>query len=77
MATVLDKMLGDRAQSEGAKRAHEKRKKEGDDAGKNIRDAKRLTTGILTANGIHSLGHPEFLGAFREKQALRKESRRR
>ena len=28
VATVLDKMLDDQAQSEGAKRAHEKRKKE-------------------------------------------------
>mmetsp|Transcript_19917 Transcript_19917/g.41719 ORF Transcript_19917/g.41719 Transcript_19917/m.41719 type:complete len:82 (+) Transcript_19917:549-794(+) len=56
-ATVLNKMLGDQVQSEGAKRAHEKRKKEGEDAEKNIRNAKRLRTGILTANGIHSLVH--------------------
>ena len=73
VATVLDKMLGDQSRPEGTKIAHEKRKKEGDDAGKNIRDAKRLTTGILTANGIHSLGDAEFLSAFRERQAVRKE----
>ena len=38
-----------------------------------MRDAKRLMTGILMANGIHSLGHPDFLGVFHERQALRKE----
>ena len=72
-ATVLDKMLGNQARSIGAKMAHEKRKKECVDAEKNISDAKRLTTGILTANSIHSLGHPDFLGVFHERQALRKE----
>ena len=73
VATVLDKMLGDRARSEGEKRSYEKKKREGDDVGKHIRDAKRLTMGVLAANGIHSLGNLEFLSSFHEREALRKE----
>mmetsp|Transcript_17475 Transcript_17475/g.28283 ORF Transcript_17475/g.28283 Transcript_17475/m.28283 type:complete len:110 (+) Transcript_17475:1336-1665(+) len=62
--TVLDRVLAERAQSDGAKRAHKKRKKEGHDIAANIRDAKQLTTGVLTANGIHSLHGPQFFKAF-------------
>ena len=63
-ATVLNCVLAERARSDGAKRAHEKRKKEGHDVASNIRDTKRLTTGVLTANGIHSLHDPQFLKSF-------------
>jgi len=69
-ATVLDRMLTERARSEGAKKAGEKRKQEGQDAAANIRDAKRLTTGVLTANGIHSLRDPEFLEPFRARECV-------
>ena len=59
-ATVLNNMLTERAKTDGAKKAAEKRKQEGHDAVANIRDAKHLTTGVLTANGIHSLSNPKF-----------------
>ena len=43
----------------------------------NLCDTKMLTTGILTANSIHSLGYLEFLGVFLEKQALGKETQKK
>ena len=64
-------MLTERARSEGAKKAAEKRKQEGQDVATNIRDAKRLTTGILTANGIHSLRDPRFLDSFRKRECAK------
>ena len=68
-ATVLDRMLTARARSDGAKKAAEKRKQEGEGAAANIKNAKRLTAGVLTANGVHSLDDPAFLNPFRERQA--------
>jgi len=68
-----NRVLAERARSNGAKRAHEKRKKEGRDIAANIRDAKQLTTGVLTANGIHSLHDPQFLKAFDARELARHE----
>ena len=76
-ATVLNKILRDQERSEGAKRAHKKRKKRGYAADETLYDTKILTMGILTANSLHSLGHPEFLGVFLEKQALPKETQKK
>ena len=76
-ASVLDKMLTERARLEGAKRAHEKRKKEGQDVSTNIREAKILTTGVLTANSSHSLDEPQFLCSFDNQESSRKENMRR
>ena len=70
-ASVLDRMLSERARYVGARRVYEKRKKEGYNAVQNIRDARRLTTGVLTANGIHSLQDPKFLCSYHERQKLR------
>ena len=71
-ASILDRMLTERARLEGAKRALEKRKKEGQDVSTNIREAKRLTTGVLTANGIHSLDDLQFLRSFKAQESLKK-----
>ena len=48
-------------------------KKEGRDIAENIRDAKRLTIDILTANGIHSLHDPQFLKAIDSRELARQE----
>ena len=76
-ASILDRILTERARLEGAKRALEKRKKEGQDVSTNIREANRLTTGVLTANGIHSLDDPQFLRSSKARESSKKEKRKK
>jgi len=63
-ATCLDALIRDRARSEGAKKATEKRKLESDSIVENIKKSARLTSGVLTQNGVHSLNDPRFLDPF-------------
>ena len=68
-AACLDSLLLDRARSEGAKKAVEKRKLDSDSIMESIKKSQRLTSGILTQNGVHSLNDPRFLDPFRQRQA--------
>jgi hypothetical protein len=34
----------------------------------NVREAKKLTSGVMASNGIHSLRDPRFLEAYNEKK---------
>ena len=52
-----------------SKEAAEKRKRDGINVSENIKKTKRLTAGVLAANGVHSLDHPDFLKPFWERQA--------
>ena len=72
-ASILDRMIHHRSRSEGARKAAEKRKRTHDSVMANIRDSRRLTAGILTSNGVHSLDDPDFLGPFRQRQKDRAE----
>ncbi len=74
-ATVLDRLISHRVRSDGTKKAAEKRKSEGEDVATNIKETKRLTAGVLTSNGIHSLDHPDFLNSFRERRKEQQEKR--
>jgi len=65
---VIDTLITHRMRSDGAKEAAEKRKRDGEDIAENIKVTKRLTAGVLVANGLHSLDHPDFLNPFRERQ---------
>ena len=41
---------------------------------KNIKDTKRLTAGVIVAQGVHSLNDPRFLVPFRARQVARREA---
>jgi hypothetical protein len=68
-AACLDSLLLDRARSEGAKKAVEKRKLDSDSIIESIKKSQRLTSGVLTQNDVHSLNDPRFLDPFRQCQA--------
>ena len=54
-ATVLDRMIAERARSSQAKKAADERKRKGDTILQNLKEAKKLTSGVMASNGIHSL----------------------
>jgi hypothetical protein len=60
--------MRDRARSDGARKASEKRKLESDSIEENIAKSQRLTSGVLTQNGVHSWNDPRFLDPFRQRQ---------
>ncbi len=60
-ATVLDRMIADRARSSQAKKAADERKRKGDVIMQNLKEAKKLTSGVMASNGIHSLRDPRFV----------------
>jgi hypothetical protein len=68
-SSCLDALMRDRARSDGARKAAEKRKLESDSIEENIAKSQRLT-GVLTQNGVHSLNDPSprFLDPFRQRQ---------
>ncbi len=67
-ATVLDRMIAAHARSSQAKTAADERKRKGDTILQNLKEAKRLTSGVMASNGIHSLRDPRFLEAYNEKR---------
>ncbi len=62
--SVLDKLLRERGESEGAKKAAEKRKLTSETIAENIFKSQRLTSGVMMQNAIHSLNDPRFLEPF-------------
>ena len=40
---------------------------------KNILNTRRLTAGVITGNGVHSLDNPRFLKPYRERARMKKE----
>ena len=67
-AVVLDRLLNARARTNGAKKAAAERKRKGDSVLKNIKEAKRMTSGVMASNGIFSLDDPNLVEVIREKQ---------
>jgi hypothetical protein len=65
---VLDKILRERSKSDGAKKAAEKRKLTSDLIAQNILKSQRLTSGVMTMNGIHGLSDPRFLELFCQRR---------
>ena len=62
--SVLDRLISARAKSAGGRKAADERKRKGDSVTKNLREAKRLSAGVVVSNGIHSLSDPRFLEAY-------------
>ena len=50
------------------KKAADERKRKGDAIMQNLKEAKKLTSGVMASNGIHSLRDPRFLEAYNEKR---------
>ena len=46
----------------------DERKRKGDLILQNLKEAKKLTSGVMASNGIHSLQDPRFLEAYNEKR---------
>ena len=67
-ATVLDRMIAERARSSQAKKAADERKRKGDTILQNLKEAKKLTSGVMASNGIHSLQDPRFLEAYNHRR---------
>ncbi len=67
-ANVLDRMIAERARSSQAKKAADERKRKGDTILQNLKEAKKLTSGVMASNGIHSLQDPRFLEAYNERR---------
>ena len=76
-AMLLDRIIGERVRSAAGKKAADTRKRHGDLISKNLQDAKRLSTGVMAADGIHSLNDPRFLQPLKKRaiQTKEKESR--
>jgi len=72
-AATLDRLIDHRNRSEGGRKAAEKRKATNEGISKNILDTKRLTAGVITGNGVHSLNDPRFLVPYKEREKMRKE----
>ena len=72
-ATVLDRMIAERARSSQAKRAADERKRKGDSILQNLKESKKLTSGVMASNGIHSLSDPRFLQAYHDRRSEARE----
>jgi hypothetical protein len=66
--TVLDKFMRERSKSDGAKKAAEKRKLTSNLIAQNILKSQRLTSGVMTMNGIHGLSDQRFLEPFCQRR---------
>ena len=75
----LDRMITERARSSGAKRTADKRKRKGETVVANLKETKRLSSGVLVSHGIHSLNDPHFLEVYnnRGKESLIRQSKQR
>ena len=72
-AATLDRLIDHRNRSEGGRKAAEKRKATNEGISKNILDTKRLTAGVITGNGVHSLNDPRCLVPYKENEMRKKE----
>ena len=67
-ATVLDRMIAEQARSSQAKKEADERKRKGQSILQNLKEAKKLTSGVMASNDIHSLHDPRFLEAYHDKR---------
>ena len=72
-ATVLDRMIAEQARSSQAKKAADERKRKGDSILQNLKESKKLTSGVMASNGIHSLSDPRFLQAYHDRRSEARE----
>ena len=71
--TCIDKIISHRMQNGGII-THQKRLEEGADNGKNLKEARKVTAGVLVSNGIHSLNDPALVAHIRNKKRVEGEA---
>ena len=54
------------------KKGRSETKRKGDTILQNLKEAKKLTAGVMASNGIHSLRDPRFLEAYNEKRRVKR-----
>ena len=68
MAAVLNRLIAKREKSAGGKKAADERKRKGDSFTQNLQEAKKLSSGVIVNNGIHSLNDKQFLEAYNQRR---------
>ena len=58
----------------GGIEARQKRLEEGADIGNNLKEARKVTAGVLVSNGIHSLNGPALVAHIRDKKRVEEEA---
>ncbi len=80
-ASVLDRIVRERVKNKSAKEAAEKRLADGNNIRKNIKDAKRVSAGVLAKNGVFALDSAEFIEGLKQRhdkeQALKTEKEKK
>ena len=66
--SVLDRIVRERVKNEAAKQAAERRLADGKNIQKNIKDAKRLSAGMLAKNGVFALDNADFIAGVKARQ---------
>ena len=65
---MLDQLIAKREKSTGGKKAADERKRKGDSFTQNLQEAKKLSSGVIVSNGIHSLNDKQFLKAYNQRR---------
>ena len=56
----------------GGIKDHQKRLEEGADIVKNLKEAKKVTAGVIVSNGMHFLNNPALVAHMRDKKRVEK-----
>ena len=65
-ASVLDRIMREQARNEGAKQVALKQQEEGYSTKQNIKESKKMSSGLLAKNGVFALDNPSFVQGFYE-----------
>ncbi len=65
-ASVIDRIVRERVKNKAAKIAAEKQLANGHNIRRNIKDAKRVSAGILAKNGVFALANAEFIAGMKD-----------
>ena len=65
--TCIDKIISHQMRNGGIE-ARQKRLEEGAYIGKNLKEARKVTAGVLVSNGIHSLNYPTLVAHILNKK---------
>ncbi len=72
-SSVLNRIITARLKNKGVQQAYKKWKQEGIDIRKNIKESKKLSSGVLTKNGVFALDNAEFVAGFRDQIEMQRQ----
>ncbi len=72
-SSVLNRIITARLKNKGVQQAYKKRQQEGIDIRKNIKESKKLSSGVLTKNGVFALDNAEFVAGFRDQIEMQRQ----